>query len=148
MIYQRSRHTRGGTLKRQTTPANRDHLYPDSLLSTSGQFEAAELILISVTKLLIRRSDQTQLLLFQMAGDVHTNPGPASKYPCPVSTSNVTSLRVSYQCNICSGWVHSKCCGLLCSTVSEKSRLDLRSLPGLNDPTIITSNPCSIWRTN
>ena len=47
-----------------------------------------------------------------LSGDVHQNPGPASKYPCTVCTSNVTSHGVSYMCNRCSGWVHSKCCGL------------------------------------
>ena len=34
------------------------------------------------------------------------------KYPCSVCTSNVTSRGVSYMCNRCSGWVHSKCSGL------------------------------------
>ena len=37
-IFQRSRHTRGGTVKQQTTPANRDHYYPDSLLFVSVGF--------------------------------------------------------------------------------------------------------------
>ena len=50
---------------------------------------------------------------FLPAGDVHQNPaGPATKYPCSVCTSNVTSRGVSYMCNRCSGWVHSKCSGL------------------------------------
>ena len=44
-----------------------------------------------------------------LSGDVHQNPGPATKYPCYVCTSNVTSRGVSYMCNRCSGWVHSKC---------------------------------------
>ena len=35
-----------------------------------------------------------------------------TKYPCSVCTSNVTSRGVSYMCNRCSGWVHSKCSGL------------------------------------
>ena len=30
--------TRGGTVMQQTTPVNRDHLYPDSLLSVSVGF--------------------------------------------------------------------------------------------------------------
>ena len=49
--------------------------------SVSGQLEAAELILLSTTKPL-RQPDRTQLLLLQMAGDVHPNPNPATKYPC------------------------------------------------------------------
>ena len=48
-----------------------------------------------------------------MLGNVHQNPGPATKYPCPVCARNVTSRGVSYQCNICSGWVHAKCSGVL-----------------------------------
>ena len=51
-----------------------------------------------------------QLLL--LSGDVHQNPSPATKYPYSVCTSNVTSRGVSYMCNRCSGWVHSKCSGL------------------------------------
>ena len=47
-----------------------------------------------------------------LSGDVHQNPGPATKYPCSVCTSNVTSRGVSYMYNRCSGWVHSKCSGL------------------------------------
>ena len=48
-----------------------------------------------------------------MAGDVHPNPGPATKYPCPVCTRNITSRGVSYKCTRCSGWVHAKCSGIL-----------------------------------
>ena len=48
-----------------------------------------------------------------MSGDVHPNPGTATKYPCPVFARNVTSQKVSYQCNRCSGWVHAKYYGIL-----------------------------------
>ena len=48
-------------------------------------------------------------LMARHTGDVHPNPGPATKYPCPVCARNVTSRGVSYQCNRCSGWVHTKC---------------------------------------
>ena len=65
------------------------------------------------TKSLRRRQDRTLFMLLQMSGDVHPNPGPATKYPCPVCARNVTSRGVSYQCNRCSGWVHAKCSGLL-----------------------------------
>ena len=70
---------------------------------------------ISITKPLRRRPAHTQLLLLQMAGDVHPNPGPTSKYPRPVCTRNATSQRVTYQCNRYSRLVHVKC-----NTVSEK----------------------------
>ena len=48
-----------------------------------------------------------------MAGDIHPNPGPTDKYPCPVCARDVTSRGVSYRCTRCSGWVHAKCSGLL-----------------------------------
>ena len=130
--------------------ANLDHLYPDSLLFVS----AGELILTSTTKPLRRRRrlDETQLLFLQMAGDVHPKPGPASKYPCPVCTRNITSRGVSYKCNRCSGCVHTKCSGLLNAAQYRRSHnWTRRPLLGLNHPaitTIITSNPCSICRTN
>ena len=52
-------------------------------------------------------------MLLQMSGDVHPNSGSGTKYPSPVCTRSVTSRGVSYKCNICSGWVHAKCSGLL-----------------------------------
>ena len=39
-------------------------------------------------------------------------PWPYYKVSCPVCARNVTSRGVSYLCNRCSGWVHSKCSGL------------------------------------
>ena len=48
-----------------------------------------------------------------MSGDVHPNPGPATKYDCPVCTRNVTSRGVSYKCTKCYGWVHAKCSEIL-----------------------------------
>ena len=48
-----------------------------------------------------------------MAGDIHPNPGPIAKYPCPVCARDVTSRGVSYRCTRCTGWVHAKCSGLL-----------------------------------
>ena len=65
------------------------------------------------TKSLRRRPDRTLVMLLQMSGDVHPNPGTATKYPCPVCARNVTSRGVSYQCNRCSGWVHANRSGLL-----------------------------------
>ena len=50
-----------------------------------------KLILILTTNPLRQRPDRTQLLLLQLVCDVHPNPGPISKYPCPVCTRNVTS---------------------------------------------------------
>ena len=81
---QRSRHTRGETVSRQS----RQKIVITFILtvccssqrvSASGQFYTAELILTSTTKPLRRRLDQTQLL--QMVDDVHPNPDLASEYP-------------------------------------------------------------------
>ena len=108
-------------------PANRDHHISQqsavylSVFSASGHFAATELLLITTTKPLRRRPDQTLLLLLQMSGNVHPNPWPATKYPCPVCTHNVTSRGVIYQCNRCSGWVHAKCSGLLNAAQYRKS---------------------------
>ena len=89
--------------------------YPDSplFISASGQFDAAELIRYMITKPQQRQPDQTHLKLLQMSGDVHPNPGPATKYPCPVCARNVTSRVVSYKCTKCYGWVHAKYSGIL-----------------------------------
>ena len=65
-----------------------------------------------ITKQQRRQPDQTHLKPLQMSGDVHPNPGPATKYP-PVCTRNVTSRGISYKCTKCSGWVHAKCSGIL-----------------------------------
>ena len=81
--------------------------------SASGQFDAAELIRYMITKPQRRQPDQTHLKLLQMSGDVHPNPGHATKYPCPVCTRNITSRGVSYKCTKCYGWVHAKCSGIL-----------------------------------
>ena len=100
-------------------PANRDQLLPWQSavhfngFSASGQIEVAELIRYMITMLQQRQPEQTHLKLLQMSGDVRPNPGPATKYPCPVCTRIVTSQGVSYKCTRCSGWVHAKCSGIL-----------------------------------
>ena len=92
MRFQRSRPTRGGTVRRHTIACKSRSTIILTVccssqrvfFSASGQFAAAEQILISTTKPLRRRPDRTQLLLLLMAGDIHPNPGPTVKYPCPV----------------------------------------------------------------
>ena len=92
-------------------PANCCHIFPSNRFldgfPVPSQFAAAKLTHYST--LPYRPSDSSrprQRLL--LSGGVHQNPGPATKYPCSVCTSNVTSRGV---CNCCSGWVHSKCSG-------------------------------------
>ena len=72
-----------------------------------------------ITKPQRRQPDQTHLKLLQMSGDVHPNSGPATKYPCPVCTRNVTSR---HKCTKCYGWVHAKCSGILnaCSALQSQ----------------------------
>ena len=60
-----------------------------------------------------RPSDSSRSWLrILLSGDVHLNPGPTTKYPCPVCARNVMGRGLSYLCNLCSGWVHSKCSSL------------------------------------
>ena len=87
-------------------PANCRHIIPSNRFldgfPVPSQFAAAKLTHYSTMP--HRPSDSPrprQRLL--LSGDVHQNPGPATKYPCSVCTSNVTSRGVSYMCNRCSG---------------------------------------------
>ena len=98
-----------------TRPANCcQHIPPYRFLDgfpDPSQFAAAKLTHYSSK--LQRPSDSSrprQRLL--LSGYVHPNPGPTTKYPCPVCVVNLTSRGVSYLCNRCSGWVHSKSSGL------------------------------------
>ena len=97
-----------------TRPANCCHLIPSNRFldgfPVPSQFAAAKLTYSTMPHRPSDSSRPRQRLL--LSGDVHQNPGPATKYPCSVCTSNVTSRGVSYMCNRCSGWVHSKCSGL------------------------------------
>ena len=111
-LFQRSRHTRGGTVRRHTIACkSRSPTILTVCCSSQRVFAAAKLILLVTTKPLRRRPDRTLLLLLQMSGDVHPNPGPATEY----------QSRRSYQCNRCSGWVHAKCSGLLNSVQYRRS---------------------------
>ena len=116
--FHRSQPTRGGTVWQQQMPVNRDQFLSGQSIvhfnrfSALGEFEATKLICYMITKPQ-QQPDQTHLKLLQMSGDVHTNPGLATKYPCPVCTRNVTSRGVSYKCTRCSGLVHAKCSGIL-----------------------------------
>ena len=93
-------------------PENCCHLIPSNCLlggfPDPSQFSAAKLTHYSTMP--HRPSDSSrprQRLL--LSGDVQQNPGPATSIhvPCVQATS-----WVSYMCNRCSRWVHSKCSGL------------------------------------
>ena len=97
-----------------TTSANCCQLIPRdcaTVFPALSQLAAAELTHHSLKPLRLPYSSRLQLSIL-LAGDVHPNPGPATQYPCAVCTSNVTSRGVSFKCNQCSGWVHSKFSGL------------------------------------
>ena len=69
-----------------------------------------------------------------LSGDVHQNPGPATKYPCSVCTRGATSRWVSYMCNRCSGWIHLMCSGL--QNAAEYRRIkNLACSSGSSPPT-------------
>ena len=68
------------------TPANRDQLYPQSVVrlsgfSVSGQIESAELILIRTINPLRRRPNPAPA---PPDGEVHPNLGHTAKYPCSI----------------------------------------------------------------
>ena len=96
-------------------PANCCHLIPSNRFLDGfpdpSQFAAAKLTHHSTMPHQPSDSSRPRQRLL-LSGDVHQNSGPATKYPCSVCTSNVTSRGVSYMCNRFSGWVHSKCFGL------------------------------------
>ena len=121
--FQRSRPTRGGTVRRQTTPANRDHLYPDSLMlvSASGQFAAAELILISTTSRYDDDRSEPNSCSFRWWA-TYIQIQALLQVPLSCMYRNVTSRGVSHQCNICSGWVHAQCSVLLNATHYRRSK--------------------------
>ena len=83
-----------------------------------------------------RPSDSSRLWQrILLSGDVHLNPGPTTKYPCPLCARNVTSHGVSYLCNHCSGWVHSKCSGL--QNAAEYRRTKDWVCSSCNSPSIL-----------
>ena len=86
----------------QHIPSNRFlYGFPDP-----SQFAAAKLTPYSSKPQ--RPSDSSRSWLrIMISGDVYPNPGPTTKYPCPVCARNATGRGVSYLCNRSSGWVHS-----------------------------------------
>ena len=113
-LFQRQQPTRGGNV-RSSKPANCcQHISSNRFLDgcqDPSKFAAAKLAHYSSKPQ--QHSDSSRLWLrILLSGDVHPNPGPTTKYPYPVCASNVTGRRVSYLCNQCFGWVHSKCAGL------------------------------------
>ena len=137
--FQRSRPTRGGTVRQQTTPANRDHLYHDSLLFVSAGF----LPRVSLQRLnwsSIRPHIFPHNTLEGSCGILNQNQNhkaattTTGPYPTPASSDGGrhtsesraycqvslpcmcprhTSRGGSYRCARCSGWVPAKCSGHL-----------------------------------
>ena len=94
--FQRQQSPSGGTI-RLTRPANCGQpIPPCSFLNgfpDPSQFAAARLTHYSSKPRLPSDSSDSSRprIRLLLAGDVHTNPGPATKYPCPVCARNVTS---------------------------------------------------------
>ena len=89
-------------------PANCCHLIPSNRLLNGfpdpSQFVAAKLPHYSTMPHQPFDSSRPRQRLL-LSGDVALLPS----IQCSVCTSNVTNRGVSYMCNCCSGWVHSKC---------------------------------------
>ena len=145
--FQRQQPTSGGTV-RSSRPANcsqhiPSHRFLDSFADLS-QFAAAKLTHYSSKPPRPSNSSRSWKRIL-LSGDVYQNPGHTIKYPCPVCACNVTGRGVSYLCNRCSGWVHSKCSGL--QNAAEYRRIkdwvfsfcnSLPTLPKLQPPPIPT----------
>ena len=139
-------------------PANCcQHILPNRFLDgfpDPSQFAATKLTHYSSKPQ--RPSDSSRSWLrILLSGDVHPNPGPTTKYPCLVCARNVTSRGVSYLCNRCSGWVHSKCSGLQNAAEYRRIKDSCNSpptLPKLQPPPIPTQavdeNSFSIMQFN
>ena len=97
----------GARTVRSSRPSNR---FLDGFPDPS-QFAAAKLTHYSSKPRLPSDSSRSWPRIL-LPRDVHPNPGPTIKYPCPVCARNDTGRGVSYLCNRCSRWVHSKCSGL------------------------------------
>ena len=107
--FQRQQPTSGGTV-RSSRPANCCQHIPsnrflDGFLDPS-QFSAAKLTHYSSKPQRPTDSSRSWQRIL-LSGDVHPNPDPTTKYPCPMCARNVTGCGVSYLCNRCSRWVHS-----------------------------------------
>ena len=116
MRFQKQQPTSGGTVRSSDLLI----VVISSLQTVFSTFAAAKLTHYSTMPHRLSDSSRPRQRLL-LSGDVHQNPDPATKYPCSVCTSNVTSRGVSYMCNRCSGWVHSKCSGLQRSTVKLRT---------------------------
>ena len=67
-------------------------------------------------------------------------PGPTTNYPCPLCVRNATSRGVSYLCNCCSGWVHSKGSGPQNAAVYRRIK-DWACISCSSPPTLPTPQP-------
>ena len=89
-----------------------------------------------------RSSDSSRSWLrILLSGNVHPNPGPTTKYPCPVCARNVMGRGVSYLCNPYSGWVHSKCSGLQNAAVHYRQIKDWVCSSCSSPPTLLKPQP-------
>ena len=110
--FQRLPPARGGTAQRKIFHlANWTVVKSIEVFMESSQLYAAMRTHYSTEPLTTGPVYNPLLLLLDLAGEVHPNPG-QSKYPCSVSFKNVTSQGTSYLCTRCSHWVHSRCSGL------------------------------------
>ena len=110
--FYRSRHTRGGTVRQQTTPVSWQSAVHLCRFFASGQFAVAELILNSTTKPPRRRPDPTPA-----DGGRHTS---ESRAYCQVSLSCTCPIRHQSRSKLFWLGACEMFRTLKCSTVSEK----------------------------
>ena len=51
-------------------------------------------------------------LLLLLSGDIETNPGPKTKFPCLLCSRACTWRQEAIQCDDCDGWYHCRCLGM------------------------------------
>lgn len=51
-------------------------------------------------------------ILIAQSGDIETNPGPNTKYPCGICAKNVAWNAKAIQCDGCNIWFHSRCANI------------------------------------
>ena len=110
-------------------PANCCHLIPSNCFLDGfpcpSQFAAAKLVCYSMMAQKSSESSRPRQFLL-LSNDVHLHPGPTTKYPSSVCIRNVTSRGMSYMCNRCSSWVHSKCLVFKTQSSTDKLRTSMQ----------------------
>ena len=106
-----------------------EHMKPTKCVTTYGLYSDSyhptglkgSMVIWKTTKITIHAKNNTKsrqrrhiiyslAFLLALAGDIETNPGPQTKYPCGVCSKAV--IRKGVACDTCDQWYHPKCMGM------------------------------------